>query len=297
MKLEHIKAFTTVVEQQSFHKAAEVMHLGVSAVSKRVKQLLEESDVKLMESNTRGFTLTEAGELFYQQCCEVMSSVNQAEATLMALVAKPEGNLNIHATEFLGKTMLLPYLQRFMQTYPDIHITLHLNDQIADFDREEVDIFWGVAVDGPDYTKRKKLLDSKQVLVASPDYVRQQAVAKTPQDLMAWNYIGHANRLDAWEDIHFSRHATLRLPAKLKVNNTLDMLTLAKQGVGLVNLFEFEVESALKDGELVRVLPALSQEKKSIYCYYRNTKITAPKIRCFIDDMLEHGQVLNQKLK
>lgn len=286
MKLEQIKAFIHVVEQQSFHKAAETMHLGVSAVSKRVKQLLEKSDVKLMESSTRGFTLTEAGELFYQQCCEVMSSVNQAEATLVALAAKPEGKLTIHATQYLGKTMLLPNLERFMQSFPDIRLTIHLNDQIVDFEREDIDVFWGVAVDGPDYLKRKKLFEAKQVLVASPNYVRQQAITKTPQDLISWNYIGHANRLDAWEDISFKRHSTLSLPAKLKVNNTLDMLTLAKQGAGLVNLFEFEVESALKNGELVHVLPALSQATQSIYCYYRNTKITAPKIRCFIDEML-----------
>lgn len=286
MKLEHIEAFINVVELQSFYKAAEAMHLGVSAVSKRVKLLLQESDVKLMDSTTRGFTLTEAGELFYQQCCAVMSAVNQAQATLQALALKPEGALNIHATEYLGKAMLVPHLKTFMDAYPDINITLHLNDRIPDFDREDIDIFWGVTIDGPDYTKRKKILEAKQVLVASPDYLRQHAVPKSPQDLIGWDYIGHANRLEHWEDILFKHHSSIRLPAKLKVNNTLEMLTLAQQGLGMVNLFEFEVESALQNGELAQVLPTLSQTEQSIYCYYRNTKITAPKIRCFIDEML-----------
>ncbi len=103
MKLEQIEAFVRVVELQSFHKAAKALNLTTSAISKKISALENTSDFKLMDRTTRSFSLTEAGELFYKQCCELISQYRQTEATLKALDSEPVGKLAIHSTEFLGQ--------------------------------------------------------------------------------------------------------------------------------------------------------------------------------------------------
>lgn len=74
---KQMQYFISVVETQSFTKAAEECYISQSAISQQIKALEEELDVQLLIRNKRSFTLTPAGEYFYKHCKEILDEVNQ----------------------------------------------------------------------------------------------------------------------------------------------------------------------------------------------------------------------------
>ena len=60
-----IKTFIDVVEAGSFSQAARGM--SISAITRRVQSLEEELGVRLLNRNTRGLSLTDAGRQFYER--------------------------------------------------------------------------------------------------------------------------------------------------------------------------------------------------------------------------------------
>lgn len=286
MKLDQVLAFVYIVETQSFSAAAEQMNVTTSAISKKINQLEDKSKILLMKQNTRGFELTEAGQLFYQQCCELVNAYKQAEATLMAAESTIKGELTVHATEYLAKVMLLPYLGEFLAQYPSLQLNLAINDRIADFNREKIDIFWGISEAGPENTKQRKISTSRQMLVATPFYLEKMGMPQKAQDLTRYNCIEHLNRPQKYQTIHFDNGDRVTLTPSLQLNSTIDMLSMVKAGVGFANLMHYEVADDLACGALVQLLFELRQPEMPVFLYYRNTRITNAKVRCFIDFFL-----------
>lgn len=71
--------FFHLIEQGSFSKAADLVGLTKSVVSKRITRLEQELGVQLIYRTTRKLTLTEAGEVFFSHAREVYYSVQNAE--------------------------------------------------------------------------------------------------------------------------------------------------------------------------------------------------------------------------
>ncbi len=64
MELRQLRYFIAVAERLSYSKAAEELHVSVSPLSRQIRQLEEEFDIRLFERDRRRVTLTEAGKLF-----------------------------------------------------------------------------------------------------------------------------------------------------------------------------------------------------------------------------------------
>jgi DNA-binding transcriptional LysR family regulator len=73
---KQMQYFISVVETQSFTKAAEECYISQSAISQQIKSLERELDVKLLKRTKKSFSLTPAGEYFYEHCKEIIDEVN-----------------------------------------------------------------------------------------------------------------------------------------------------------------------------------------------------------------------------
>ena len=78
MELRHLRYFAAVAAHGSFSRAANNLHLTQPALSRQVKDLEDELGVPLLVRGTNAITLTEAGELFYEEARDLLARADQA---------------------------------------------------------------------------------------------------------------------------------------------------------------------------------------------------------------------------
>lgn len=78
MELRHLRYFAAVAAHGSFSRAAKNLHLTQPALSRQVKDLEDELGVPLFDRGTNSVTLTEAGEMFYEEARDLLARADQA---------------------------------------------------------------------------------------------------------------------------------------------------------------------------------------------------------------------------
>src|SRR5471032_3649847 len=78
MELRHLRYFAAVAAHGSFNRAAHSLHLTQPALSRQVKDLEDELGVRLLERGKNDMTLTDAGEVFYEEARDLLARADQA---------------------------------------------------------------------------------------------------------------------------------------------------------------------------------------------------------------------------
>ena len=139
MDWDKLRIFHAVADAGSFTHAGHELGLSQSAVSRQISALEEGLNVPLFHRHARGLILTEQGEVLYRTAHEVFTKLTAAQTRLMDSKEKPSGELRITTTVGLGSVWLTPRLKEFTELYPQINVTLLLDDRELDLAmREEI---------------------------------------------------------------------------------------------------------------------------------------------------------------
>ncbi|WP_249673861.1 LysR substrate-binding domain-containing protein [Pseudomonas abieticivorans] len=121
INLRHLRVFLAVVQHGSLQKAAQMLHITLSAVSKSLKELEDELGQRLVERGRRGMRLTQAGEAFQTHAAQAMSSFNQALTLAHSAPGQPEV-LRIGALPTAAGYMLAPAVALMQARHPEVQI-------------------------------------------------------------------------------------------------------------------------------------------------------------------------------
>lgn len=119
-----LKVFYTVASHLSFTKAADVLCITQPAVTKNIKELETELDIRLFERRGNKITLTEAGEILYRHAESIFEIYRKIQYDLGLLKEKQAGELLLGASTTLSHYILPPILANFYKHFPDIRISL-----------------------------------------------------------------------------------------------------------------------------------------------------------------------------
>jgi DNA-binding transcriptional LysR family regulator len=285
-RLDAFAVFTTVIKAKNFTHAAQLLGLTPSAVSKQISQLEQRLQVRLLNRTTRSISPTEAGQLLYERCQELLAGFAEAEQRVKELDNSPKGTLRISATPTFGRTLLMSLFSSFARRYPDIHIELTFADKPLNLAKEGIDL--GLQLGS--------LQDSR--LVAKPLARQPVMLTATPEDLKEF---GTPEKLSDLRDHHllmingtefaeprwskrFLKEAQLDQKSKRFTVNDLDLLFEAcRNGLGITALPIYLVEPCMAQGELVQVLPKVTFPKRTIHVVYPENRYLSSKSRAFID--------------
>ncbi len=126
MHIETLKIFCDLVELQSFSLAAERNFVTQSAVSQQVKSLETRFDRSLLERvrGRREIRLTSAGEVFYEECKNVLSSYSKLVQSMNSLIGKVSGVVKVATVYSVGLHELPPLVREFMAKFPSVKIDM-----------------------------------------------------------------------------------------------------------------------------------------------------------------------------
>ncbi|MYM69372.1 LysR family transcriptional regulator [Pseudoduganella sp. FT55W] len=280
MKLEGIFTFVQVVDSGSLSEAARHLRISRSVVSERLAELERSLGATLLQRSTRKLSVTEDGSAFLERARRIVCEVRQAQADLAERRGELTGPLRISAPVTFGRMHLGPALYGFLQKYPDIQLTLDLNDRRVDATSDGFD---AVIRNGPivdSFLVAWQLAPSPRYLVASPGYLARHGTPANLEELAEHRGIFYTNRGTAdWRFVDGDQAYVVQGDGDLVLNNGDMMLDAAIAGLGISLLPAFIVGQALRDGKLTRIDVGMQAEPEFLYIGHPHGRKPSAKLR------------------
>ncbi|MFM2486801.1 LysR family transcriptional regulator [Celerinatantimonas yamalensis] len=291
--LYEMAVFAAVVEADSFSEAAQVLGISPSSVSRSVQRLEEQLSCRLLERTTRKLRLNEQGQAVYQRCKDMRSAADAVLDVSGQLNPIPQGVLRLSVPKAIGHILIHPLIPAFLRRYPRVDIQMLLEDRYIDLIDDHVDLVIRIATDPPQGMIGRKLLDIEHVICASPDYLAQYEPIEHPRQLREHSCIclGEHPKDRQWMFHQTTQKITVEVSGRYAANHTQVRMDAAKQGLGITSLPYFTVHEAIKNGELIQVLPQwhfLTGYTGGAWLVYPPSRYQPAKIRVFIDYLIEN---------
>ncbi len=288
-ELTQIKTFVHAVENNGFTNVAKKYGVSTAAISKQIAKLETRLNIRLFNRTTRRVSLTETGQIYYEQCKQVLNAIDEAERVVSQYHTEPAGRLRITSGRYFAEKYIIPYLTEFTTNYPKIVLDIEVAERTPDLATENIDIIFGSDNIASAGLIKKPITASYYDLCASPTYLQQYDIPQEPNELVQHRYITHSMR-EPNNILAFNNNQQLCLIPSLFFNDANSMLQAAINGVGIVSLQHYIVADAIKKGLLIPILKEYSLKKRPIYLFYKKSHYIEPKIRSFIDFILSKNK-------
>ena len=288
MDWDKLRVFHAVAEAGSFTHAGDALNLSQSAVSRQISGLEESLQVPLFHRHARGLILTEQGELLYRTARDVFAKLSMTEAMLSESKDRPKGPLKVTTTVAFGSAWLTPRIKEFLELYPEITLSLLVDDGELDLSMREADVAIRMTPPRQPDLVQRHLLTVRSYAFASTEYVKKHGVPQRPEDLDEHRLIvyGDDARPPAatinWLLEAGAKPGAERRPI-LKVNNVNGIYRAVQSGLGIGSIPNYMLQETT---ELVRVLPELSGPTVEAYFVYPEELRPSKRIAVFRDFLI-----------
>ena len=284
MDWDKLRIFHAVAEAGSFTHAGHDLGLSQSAVSRQVSALEGDLKVPLFHRHARGLILTEQGEVLYRTAQDVFTKLATARTRLTDSKEKPAGDLRITTTVGLGSIWLTPRIAEFKELYPQITISLLLEDTELDLAMREADVAIRLRrPTQPDLIQRK-LFTVHHHLYASPDYIRKNGIPEEPQDLDDHAIVTFGSTPGYLTDINWlekiGRPEGSPRRASLRINNVYGLRRAVEAGLGIASMPDYIVGS---DSNLIRIDMDIETPEFDTYFVYPEELKQSKRVAVFRD--------------
>ncbi|WP_018231825.1 LysR family transcriptional regulator [Thioalkalivibrio thiocyanodenitrificans] len=289
MKLEGIRTFVTIVEAGSITGAARRLGVAKSVVSHRLSELEDAVDARLIQRSSRRLSLTDQGATFHRFCTRMLGELDEAVSLIAEKGHELCGPLRVAAPMSFGLLHLGPALFAFLAGHPGIQLDLDLNDRMVDLVGEGYDMAIRIGQLPDSSLVARRLVSSRSLLVASPDYARAQGLPRRVEDLAGHRGILYSN-VHPNDQLRFKRgggFVTGHFGTSMQVNNGDIMRDAAIAGLGLAVIPDFIVWQAVADGRLQVVPLDGSLPEVGIYAVFPQTRHLPAKVRALVDHLAE----------
>jgi DNA-binding transcriptional LysR family regulator len=288
MDWDKLRVFHAVAEAGSFTHAGEALNLSQSAVSRQISALEESLSVPLFHRHARGLILTEQGDLLYRTAREVFAKLAMTEAMLSESKDRPKGPLKITTTVAFGSAWLTPRIREFLDLYPEIQVTVVVDDTELDLSMREADVAIRMTPPRQPDLVQRHLMTVRYHAYASAEYLKKYGTPQRPEDLDKHRIIIYGAdvrppiRNSSWLLEAGARPGFERRPI-LAINNLYAILRALESGLGIASLPSFmEAET----NGLVRVLPDLLGGEFEAFFVYPEELRSSKRIAVFRDFLL-----------
>ena len=282
--LNDMPLFVEVARQKSFSRASELLEIGLSTLSRRIKLLERRIGVPLFYRTTRSVELTTAGAMLYEHCVFVLAEAENAYEAVVSNMSKPAGLIRV--CTFADTYPLFGSLfSAFIAQWPDISMNVIFKEKRVDLFSAPYDVAFLIGpVANPELVARK-LFTIDPYLYASPALFERWPMPVVPEDIHKLPCIGLDRFGNTWTLTKGETEATLVIQPRFTFSSSGLCREFAVAGHGVAMLRSALAESDEKSGALIRLLPEWRGPVHDMYM------VTGPgqlprRIRLFMDYML-----------
>jgi DNA-binding transcriptional LysR family regulator len=285
--LSNISVLAAIVHSGSFARAAEALGMSPSGISRAVGRLETSIGVRLFDRTTRSVTLTDEGRQLYGEISPLLVGINDAVNLTSGASTAVRGRLRVNVDTYFSRRMMAPHLATFLTLYPEISLELMVRDQLGDLVGEGFDIAIRFGQLPSSTLIARKLLETRTVTVASPDYLSKFGRPETPSDLIHHACIQMKSTMTGlpmeWEYSSDQGTIPVKTTSRLLVNESGTLIGACLAGAGIARVKASGVKDLIADGHLVELLKEWTGEKFDLYALYPSRHLAPAKVRAFID--------------
>jgi len=281
--------FTTVAQEGSLSAAARALGLTPSAVSRIITRTEQRLGTRLLLRTTRAITFTAEGEAYLRGARRILADMAEVEESI-ADQGVPRGRLRISAALGHGRLAIVPLVAAFTARYPKITVDLSLGDEVVDILAGEADVAvrFGPLPDSP--LTARRIGETGQVVVASPDYLQRHGTPQQPEDLAAHNCLRFNFRRAEpdWPFIRDGQSFSLPVSGNIECSSGEALAQLARVGAGIARIGEFSVAEDIQRGDLMPLLQAFNPgDREPIHAVFVGGSTMPVRVRLFVDFLVE----------
>nr|WP_245271706.1 LysR family transcriptional regulator [Rhizobium sp. IBUN] len=258
--LGDVEAFVTVAEKGSMTEGAVALSTTPSVLSRAITRLETRLGAQLMRRTTRRLSLTDEGRAYLEQARAAFSMIDDAERAIQGPTgASLTGHVRISVPTTYGHYRLPAMLDSFTQAYPEVHIELSITNRNVDLVAEGYDLAIRLGPLPDSGLVARKLEDAPLRLVAAPHYLERAGIPRHVEELAKHECLPFVmpstGRCAPWLFRVDGRDVDWTPAGRIRVfDDVLGVVSLAENGLGICQIYDFIARDRIEQGRLVDVL-------------------------------------------
>lgn len=282
--LRDMALFVEVARRQSFSKAAGVIGVPLSSLSRRIAQLESLLGIRLLERTTRRVALTSDGEIYFRHCLQIVEEAQLAYEELVAQSRGPSGTLRTSLGLDLGRPFIVDTLRDFRRLYPAVSFHVDLSSDRPDLIGQRLDLAIRIGQIRDPQLICRRIGTLRFGLYAAPSYLERYGMPGHPSELTDQSCLfatdGDGRAL--WTLARGDERVEASVTSIVASGDVAILRALAVGGEGVVQLALPNARAAVAEGALVPVLPRWVLPEQPVMAL-TTSRLTPAKTRLFAD--------------
>lgn len=289
--LSGVSVLAAVVEGGSFVKAAGLIGITDSGVSRAIGRLEARLGVRLLDRTTRAVALTDEGRRFYAAVKPHLAGIEDAAAIASGAVSAVRGRLKVDIDPFFLPLVLAGRLGGFCDRHPELAIEFVTSERVGDLVSEGIDL--AIRFGQPRFASlvARKLIEAPILTVAAPRYIERHGRPGHPSELARHRCLQfldpHTGRPYEWEFVSGGEVIEVPTSGPLTFTDPKSMLEECVAGSGIAQVIGWGVRDRLASGRLIDLFPDWHGERFPLFAFHPSRKHPPAKVRAFTDFCVE----------
>jgi DNA-binding transcriptional LysR family regulator len=291
-----VSVLAAVVDGGSFVKAAELIGLTDSGVSRAISRLETRLGVRLLDRTTRSVTLTDEGRRFYEEVKPHLNAIEDAAVVASGATSAVRGRLKIDIDPFFLPLVLAGRLGAFCERYQELTIEFVTSEHIGDLVSEGIDLAIRFGQPQRSTLVSRKLIEAPIFTVAAPRYLKRYGKPEHPSALSRHRCLQfvdpYTGRPFGWEFVGKGETIEVATDGPLIFSDPKSMLEECLAGTGVAQIIGWGIKDLLARGMLIDLFPAWHGERFPLFAFHPSRKHPPAKVRAFVDFCIKVVQEL-----
>jgi DNA-binding transcriptional LysR family regulator len=291
--LELLRTFRAVAARASFSIAARDLDVSKANVSKYVAQLEARLGTRLLNRSTRTVSLTDAGTLLLERSKPLIDMIELTRDELQQRSREPSGRVRLTAPHGLGNIELPAMLADFMKRYPEVNISLYLDNRVVDMVEEGIDVALRIGHITDANLIVRKLRRIEMVVCATPAYWLEHGKPAHPDDLASHDALTYSllGPHPEWRFLIDGEIHRVPLRSRMDATDAVPLVHMALQSMGVICIPRLLVQDLIDNGALQTVLPGCSPDDLWLYAAYTQRRHNSAALKALLAFLEERWRI------
>lgn len=256
MKIENLRMYCRVVEEESITKAAKAAYISQPAVTKQIRNLETYYNVRLFRRDHGKLILTDPGKMLYHYAKEIIALESNAYENIQIQQNNMQQTLRMGASPTIGEYLLPSLIGKFKDMYFDVKFSLTIGNTphiINLLDDNKVDIALVESTFPQKHLKQQQFLKDELSIVVSSKHrwkdreeidleeiVEEKMIWREPESGLRQLIESYLKRDTIWE----------RMDETIELGSVQAIKSAVEAGLGISILPTLTIEKELKYGIL-----------------------------------------------
>jgi DNA-binding transcriptional LysR family regulator len=241
--------------------------------------------------------LTDEGKRFYEQVGPLLSTIADAANSVAGSAGAVRGRLRVDMDPYFSRLVLSGQIGSFLSKHPEIVLEMVTREHLSDLVTDGIDVAVRFGEPASDSMIARKLLETRVLTLASPQYIKKHGRPKDPNELSSHECIKFLDPVTArpyeWEFHAGRKILSVKTKGRLLLSDVGTMINECLAGAGVAQILSIGVQPLLSAGRLVDLFPDWPGEVFPLYALHPSRHHPPAKVRAFIDFALKAARAKN----